>query len=117
MNNVVVALDDGYFPPIKKGKTTIAGILWKDTLIKSVIDLIEIDGLDATQKAIKIINELQACSGESVILLDGIAYAGFNYIDPEEITNACSSNYIVVFYRPLNLGKIKDALLKNFNDW
>jgi endonuclease V-like protein UPF0215 family len=117
MSDLIIALDDGYFPPIKKGKTTIAGVRWRRNPEKSIIDLIDIDGLNATQKAIEVINRLEACSEDTVVLLDGVAYAGFNFVDPEEINGACESGFIVVFYRPLDIDRIKNALQKNFEDW
>jgi endonuclease V-like protein UPF0215 family len=117
MSDLIIALDDGYFPPIKKGKTTIAGVRWRQNPEKSIIDLIDIDGLNASRKAIEIINRLEACSKDTIVLLDGVAYAGFNFVDPEEINGACGSSFIVVLYRPLDIDKIKNALQKNFEDW
>lgn len=113
----IVAIDDGYFPVTRHGRTTIAGLLWMHPNIRTIIDLVNIDGVDATSKAIEIMSYLESCKENTVVLLDGIAYAGFNFIDPEKVNKTCHSDFIVVFYRPLNIDKIKKALEKNFEDW
>ncbi len=116
----VVALDDGYFPhPKKKGYTTLAGVLCLGrTPIDARIELIEVDGLDATSKALNIIEFFQNKYGRiEVVLLDGVTYAGFNILDARVIKEVKSIDYIIVFKKKLNLDKVRDALQKHFKDW
>lgn len=113
----VVAIDDGYFPPQKKGRTTLAGVLWGSRKIRITMDYVDIDGKDATGKAIGILEALESCRKGTIVMLDGVAYAGFNYINPEVVADMCNNDFIVIFYRPLNIEKIRNALLKNFSDW
>lgn len=115
---MIIAIDDGYFPAIKKGKTTIASVLWYNfTPARITVEYIDIDGSNGTDVALKILRDFDVCRHSTVVILDGIAYAGFNYIDPDTLRETCKVNYIVFFYRPLDIEKVRSALQKNFIDW
>jgi len=113
----VVAIDDGFFPPNKSGVTTLSGVLWSRGPEKASLVLITIDGRDGTERALELLGRLGGCESGVTLLLDGIAYAGFNYIDPERVAAKCGIPFIVFFYRPLNITLVENALVKNFADW
>jgi endonuclease V-like protein UPF0215 family len=114
-----LGVDDGYFPTSYKKsnkKTLLALVECRDlTITKVKLSLITIDGLDGTEVLLKNIESLK--NKYRVIFLDGVTYAGFNIIDPEEIYNKTLIPVITVFKHRLNLNLVKEALMKNFNDW
>lgn len=117
----VIALDDGYFPleyKARRGKTILLGVLYDDESrsVKGVSwGFIEVDGLDATDKAIDVISALK--SGDGVVLLDGVTYAGFNIVDPRRVHRVVGMPCIVVYRYPLSIERIRSALVKNFSDY
>ena len=114
-----LGVDDGYFPTSYKKsnkKTLLALVECKDiTITKVKLALITIDGLDGTEVLLKNITSLK--DKYTTIFLDGVTYAGFNIIDPETIYNETLIPVITVFKHRLNLNLVKEALMKNFNDW
>ncbi len=121
-NKIVVSLDDGYFPhPKKKGLTTLAGVISRGVMpFDCRIELVEVDGTDATEKAARIISFLRSRYDTiDIVLLDGVTYAGFNFIDPEMLAETLGEkvDYIIVFRKKPNSQLILAALRKHFADW
>jgi len=118
----VVGFEDGYFPPKLKEmrgySTVLAAVLTENVEPKSVIlDLIEIDGLDATEKAIQALLKLRENYRIDVILLGGITFAGFNIINPVEIYEIFRKPVIVVTEDEPSDEEVERALKKHFLDW
>ena len=116
-----IGIDDGFFPPPpkKKGLTVLAGVLTLNLQpLKAALEHVTVDGLDGTEKAVKIVNRLlEGKHEDAVVFLDGISVAGFNYIDPHALEESTSTTVVVVFRGPLSLEKIERALKKHFSDW
>ena len=102
----ISGVDDGYFPlsyKRGKGKTVLVVATFSGTKLTDLdFDLITVDGADGTEVYRKL-------RKGDVRLLDGITFAGFNYIDPEE----CD---VVVFTHRPDLDKVERALEKHFRD-
>lgn len=118
----VIAIDDGYFPleyKSRKGYTVLLGVLYDvdEHVVEGIAwNYVLVDGLDATEKSIEIINRL-GTTGEEVVLLDGVTYAGFNIVDPRTIYGNTGYPCITVFRYPLCIERIEKALEKNFSDY
>jgi len=117
-----VGFEDGFFPPklkeVRGQRTVLAAVLTENTIPKSVVlNLIEIDGLDATEKALTTIQTLNIKYGVNVVLLGGITYAGFNIIDPVEIFETFNIPVVVVTDEEPSDEEVKRALKKHFIDW
>ncbi len=116
----VLALDDGFFPLEYKGgrgRTVLAGIVYDEAPVYAVLRLILVDGRDATEKAVDMCRELSSRDlGPSHVLADGVTYAGFNYLDLHEVSEACGAPVTAVFkYRP-DAAAIERALRSHFPD-
>ncbi|WFO75934.1 DUF99 family protein [Desulfurococcaceae archaeon MEX13E-LK6-19] len=117
----VIAIDDGYFPleyKARRGYTILFGVLYSiptNAIEAFSWNYIEVDGLDATDKAIEIVRLLKR--NENIVLLDGVTYGGFNIIDPRRIYSETKTPCIVVFRYPLSIERIRKALTKNFSDY
>ena len=121
MRRDVIAFDDGYFPPTFKGsvgKTLLIGVLYHEriTISKILWDTIIVDGLATTNKIVDIVNVLKTHSDDPVIILDGITYAGFDVADPDKIYSATKIPVISFIQYPLDLERIRRALIKHFSD-
>ncbi len=113
----ILGVDDGPFNKNHEKTflicTIFRGGLWLDGLLATKIT---VDGLDATQKLIEVINKSNHKEQLRVIMLDGITYAGFNVMDIEEIYKNTNLPVIVVMRDKPNFKKIRKALFNNFKD-
>jgi len=114
----VLAFEDGSFSPSRKRshvKTVLVGVLTSNfTITRVEVRDIEVDGLDATEKAIDIAKSLQSFD---LILQGSIAYGGFNFIDPEALYHEFRKPVIVVVGEIPDNEAVKNALIKHFDDW
>ncbi len=121
----IIGLDDGYFPhPKQGGRTILAGVALDAELTprSTALTWVTVDGTDATEKAAEVVNRLL---GDTVdpgtplpVLLDGVTYAGFNYVDPWALEEALGARArVVVYFRWLpDAGRVREALEKHFPD-
>ncbi len=112
-----IGIDDGPFPPKTDYRIRYAPLLavWlKGSRLQKVkAEWIIVDGLDATQKAERI---LKGSKGTPV-LLSGVSFGGFNLIDARKIQRLCKAPVIIVTgSRPDNRA-VKRALSRHFPDW
>ncbi len=107
-----IGIDDG---PFTKQDTAplVAALLHGPHLQKVRASGITVDGLDATDKALKLLKGWKYVP----ILLSGVTFAGFNLIDPHILQRKYRVPVIVVVgSRPDNRA-VKQALVKHFPDW
>ena len=71
---------------------------------------VEIDGLDATKKLVKLINESRHKQQLKVVMLDGITVGGFNIIDIKQLHQDTGLPVIVFNRRHPDLKSVKRAL-------
>jgi len=112
---IILAFEDGKILKGKRGKTLLVGVKTNNTILEDVFYReIEVDGLDATDNAISIINEAKQVD---VILLNGISYAGFNLMDAERIWKETKKPIIIYTKKKPNNKDVISALMKHFKDW
>jgi endonuclease V-like protein UPF0215 family len=111
-----IGIDDAYSEN-SKDAYLVGTIVRGNSLIEQIlIRKIEIDGLDATEKLIEIINDSPK-EQLKAIFLSGITFAGFNLVDIEEVYNEFKIPIIVIITKYPNFKKIEEALKKNFDDY
>ncbi len=102
----VSGIDESYFPLTykgKKGKAILASVVYDDYEIVSVdFDQITVDGNDGTETFL-------ALDKGDIAILDGVIFAGFNYIMPK-------SNFVIFYGKKPNISEIKNALIKHFSE-
>ena len=115
----VVGIDDGFFPPHFKGRglrTVIAAVYCVDTFPIDVrISTVTVDFDDVDTIIVNLINSFKR--DVTLILLDGVTYAGFNVVNPYKVHNSLGIPIIVIFKHELRLEDIKSALINHFTDW
>ncbi|MEM0481132.1 MAG: DUF99 family protein [Candidatus Aenigmatarchaeota archaeon] len=111
-----IGIDDAYSE--NSNFALIVGTMVRgNNLIESVAtEKIEIDGLDATEKIISLINKFPK-EQIKAIFLSGITFAGFNIANIEEIYEKIKIPIIVLISKFPNFEKIEKALKENFKDW
>lgn len=119
----LVSFEDGYFPPHLKGAkgsyTVLASLHTHHIHPKDInLSLIEIDGLDGTEKALSMLTLFKMKNLDfNLILLGGITYAGFNIIDPIVLNENFNVPVIVITQDRPNDVEVEKALKKHFIDW
>ena len=87
-------------------------VLEGSRIIRVYLTSIEIDGLDATEKLIEMVD-----GGVDVFILGGVTFAGFNIIDPFRLHEAFGVPVIIYADKHPDGEAIYKALRKNFPDW
>jgi len=110
----VVGVEDGSFQKGITRKAILAAVLLKGVEIEDAkIVRITVDGLDATEKLIEMLNGWNF----TAVLLAGVSFAGFNLIDPTVIYEKFRKPVIVVSRKKPNNKAVRRALQKHFGDW
>src|SRR5713101_8293455 len=109
----VIGIDDGPFTKQQETAPLVAALLQGPHLQKVRTTRITVDGLDATDKALKLLKGWKPVP----ILLSGVTFAGFNLIDPHVLHRAYRVPVIVVVGSQPDNRAVKQALVKHFPDW
>ncbi len=116
-----IGIDDGPFTLAHRGSPNNQGnfaplvaIQLRDShLVNARIGRVQVDGLDATDEALRLLRKLPKLP----VLLSGVTFGGFNLIDPRTLQVERQVPVIVVTgTRPSNR-RIKRALVRHFPDW
>lgn len=116
----ILAVEEGGFPEAipgeRKGQALLVGVITSDFAVERVLfSKIEVDGLNATRKLVKMV--LESRENIDLILLASISYGGFNLINPREVYEKLAIPVIVANpKKPDNLA-VESALLHHFPDW
>ena len=78
----MLGIDDGKFIPHTKGDVIVVGIVFRGGCsIDGVMHTeIPIDGLDATEKLVQMINSSPHHHQLRLVMLNGVSLAGFNWL-------------------------------------
>lgn len=76
---------------------------------------ITVDGLDSTEKIVKMLRRSKFYNQLKLVFLSGITFGGFNVVDVREVYERTGIPVVVVMNRMPNLDEFYEAL-KNFED-
>ncbi len=113
----ILGIDDGHFNREIDEKVLVVGVVFRgaDYLDVVLSTKVAVDGMDATIKLIKLINQSRTKEQLRFVMLDGIALGGFNVVN----INAIYENTkvpVIVFMRELpDMPAIQNAL-NHFED-
>jgi endonuclease V-like protein UPF0215 family len=110
----VVGFDDASFNKFKDKSVLVIGTFYRGgNFIDGVISLnVKIDGDDSTEKLAAAIKKSKFYTQLQAVLLDGIAFGGFNVVDIKELGRKTGLPVIVVIRRMPDLKKIISTLKK-----
>lgn len=110
----VVGFDDAPFPRDHRGDVTVVGAVFAATRLELVlIGKVRRDGANATSCLSHLISQSRFAAHGQLIMLQGIALAGFNVIDIHALHEATAKPVLVVARKPPDLNRIKKALLNS----
>jgi endonuclease V-like protein UPF0215 family len=113
----VLAVDDGFFKPRKKGKAILVGVVSRlDGRVEGILSTsVNVDGLDSTSKIAKMLEKSKFKSQSKFLILDGLNFAGFNLVDLPKLNKVLGIPCIAVQRKKPNFKKI-EAALSSFKD-
>lgn len=110
----VVGIDDGSFDKYGQANVPIVGAVFADLRLEGVLcGRVRTDGSNATREIARLLAESKFAPQLQLVLLQGIALAGFNVIDLYELHERLEIPVMVVARRQPRLERIRDALLTN----
>ena len=110
----ILGIDDAPFDKFKDKKVLVVGTVFRggDYLDGILSTYVTVDGIDSTNKLIKIINSSKHKGQLQFIMLDGIAFGGFNVVDIQKLAKKTKFPVIVIIRNYPDLLEIKKALMK-----
>jgi len=114
----ILGFDDGAFTPRSKEKVPVIGVIFRggkflDGALKTEVS---VDGRDATDNIITLVNSTRHKPQLRVMMFDGVTLAGFNVLDIKKIYEKTKLPVIVINRKIPDLKKVERAL-KNFEDF
>jgi hypothetical protein len=109
----VIGFDDAPFPSGHKGKVKVVGTIYAKSQFNGIlIGEVQRDGTDAARKLIELISQSKFAQSVLLIMLQGIALAGFNVIDVFELHKQLQLPVLVVCRKQPVMDSIRNALLQ-----
>lgn len=109
----VVGFDDAPFAHEHRGDILLVGTICARTRLDGVVsDRVRRDGSNATERMVACLDRSQFRKQIRLVLLQGIAVAGFNVIDIETLHEALAIPVLVVARRRPKLEALRQAVLK-----
>jgi len=110
----VIGIDDSPFNKFTKGEVLVIGTVFRGgSLLDGILSTkVDIDGENATNKLIYLINKSKFKLQLQCIFLDGIALGGFNIIDVKELSKKTKLPVIIIIRRKPNIKEIKKTLIR-----
>lgn len=108
----ILGIDDSPFEKNKRKRVLIVGAVFRGgTKLEGVITTyINVDGRDSTRKITKLINETRHREQLQIVMLDGIAFGGFNVVDIKKLAKNTKLPIVTIMRSVPNMKKIKNAL-------
>lgn len=107
----VIGFDDAPFPREHRGDVPVVGAAFAGTRLEGVlIGKVRRDGANATRTVAELVLESRFAAHNQAVLLQGIAFAGFNVVDLHRLHAALGVPVVVVARRAPDLAAIRRAL-------
>jgi len=110
----IIGIDDSPFNKFNDKKVLVVGVVmrggsWVDGILSTKVD---VDGNDSTKKLVEMINKCKFKPQLQCIFLDGIAVAGFNVVDVQELNKKTGLPVVVIIRKMPDIENIKKTLIK-----
>jgi endonuclease V-like protein UPF0215 family len=113
----VLGIDDGPFK-FTDEKVPIVGVLMRAGYIDGVMaSEVEVDGKDATERVVGVVNRSRYKEQIRTIMIDGIALGGFNVVDLKEVNSRTGVAIMSITRDEPDFQAMKGVLKKKFDDW
>jgi endonuclease V-like protein UPF0215 family len=106
-----VGFDDGPFAPTHRGDVDLIGAVFCGSRLDGVLRTrVRRDGANATDRIASVLESSRFCQQLQLILLQGIAFAGFNVVDIHGLNRRLGMPVLVVSRRRPDLEAVRRAL-------
>jgi len=113
-----IGIDDAPFEFSQKRVLVVGSVVRAPNYLEGVLSTkVEVDGKDATEKLVKMIEDSRFVDQANVVFLDGIAVGGFNLINLEKLSDSIGIPSITISREKPDFEKIKKALKEHFEEW
>lgn len=110
----VIGFDDGPFRREHRGDVVLVGAVCAKTRLDGVVyGCVRRDGIDATRRMVGLVEQSQFKGHIRAVLLQGIAVAGFNVVDVNELSRALRVPVLVVSRKMPDFDAIRRALFSD----
>ncbi len=107
----VIGFDDAPFNKYSDEIVNVSGVVCSNTRFEGMLwGEVKRDGNDATETVYKMVSESKFHAQIHALLIDGLAFGGFNLIDLPRLAKELSVPCIAVMRRPPNFAEIVKAL-------
>lgn len=108
----VIGIDDAPFHRASRGDVAIVGVAFARLRLEGVlIGRVRRDGANATRAVADLVGGSRFAAHNQVVMLQGIAFGGFNVVDLAELSERLGTAVLAVARRAPDLGAIRRALL------
>ncbi len=108
----LVGFDDAPFPRTRRGDVPVVGCVFSEATLTGVVSgKVRKDGRNATEVLARLVTASKWAPQLQLVLLQGIALAGFNVVDLAGLARLTGLPVLVVARSAPDLGSIRDALL------
>jgi uncharacterized protein len=108
----VIGFDDAPFPRAHRGNVGVVGAVFAGSRLDGVlIDHVRRDGANAARTLIRMIRESKFVQHLQLVMLQGVALAGFNVVDVFELHRQLAVPIMVIARRRPDMGAVRGALL------
>ena len=109
----IIGFDDAPFPSGYKGKVKVVGTIYAKSQFNGLlIGEVERDGTEAAKRLIALISQSKFAESVQLVMLQGIALAGFNVVDVFNLHEQLNLPVLVVCRKQPNMDSIRNALLQ-----
>jgi len=110
----VIGCDDAPFAREHRGDVLVVGAVFAGLRLDGVLSArVRRDGANATATLIRVLHDSRFLAQTHLVLLQGIAFAGFNVVDLEALHRAVRLPVMTVTRRRPDLARIRSALLEH----
>lgn len=106
-----IAIVSGPIGRKRYSKTILVGVIFRENYIEGLLSTqINADGTDSTKQIINMVKRSRFRGQIRILLLNGIALAGLNIIDPNALEKELKSKMVLLNRRKQNPNELIDAL-------
>lgn len=110
----VIGFDDAPFSPAHRGDVLVVGTVYSGLRLEGVLTgKVRRDGVNSTSVLMRLVAQSRYRGHIQVVMLQGIAFAGFNVIDARRLQQHLGIPVVAITRRKPDLKAIRQALLRN----
>jgi endonuclease V-like protein UPF0215 family len=110
----VIGFDDAPFEPGHRGDVLVVGTVYSGLRLEGVVSgKVRRDGANSTDTLIRLVSQSRYQTHIQAIMLQGIAFAGFNVVDVRGLHERLGIPVVVIARRQPDMKAIRKALLHN----